>query len=69
MLSIVYFSVGDREKHARSPRLSAVEDCTRRAAEWAGGYCDSVLFELQPGGHFDRPEERLQKAIRFLISE
>lgn len=63
----LYFSVGDREKKARSPRLAAVEDCTRQAAEWAGARCGSVRFELNPGGHFEQPDQRLEKAARFLL--
>ena len=64
----LYFSVGDREKKSRSARLAAVEDCTRRAAEWALQYCDETVFRLETGGHFDGPEERVQRALMFLAT-
>ena len=64
----LYFSVGDQEKKSRNPRLRQVEDCTIRTAEWAKSVCGSVCFELNRGGHFDRPEERLHRAVRFLLT-
>lgn len=63
----LWFSVGDREKKSRNPRLAAVEDCTRRAAEWARAYSGTVRFELSPGGHFDQPDQRILRAVRFLL--
>ena len=63
----LYFSVGDRERKARNPRMARVEDCTRQAAEWAQAYADRTVFELQPGGHFDQPDQRVLKAVRWLL--
>ena len=63
----LWFSVGDREKKSRNPRLAAVEDCTRQASAWAQAICDEVRFELSPGGHFDQPDQRLLRAVRFLL--
>ena len=64
----VYLSLGDREKHARSPRLGCVEDRTREAAELLRSAGVEVLFELNPGGHFDRPGERLAKGAKALMA-
>ena len=63
----LYFSVGDRERKARNPRMAKVEDCTRQAAEWAQAYADRTVFELQPGGHFDQPNQRVLRSVRWLL--
>lgn len=60
-----YFSVGDREKNTKNSRMAAVEDCTRAAAELFRSRGTNVEFELNPGGHFENPEERLAKGVAF----
>ena len=65
----LYFSVGDRERKARNPRMAQVEDCTRQAAEWAKAYADHTLFELRPGGHFDQPDQWVLRAVQYLLDQ
>ncbi len=59
----VYLSLGDREKHARSPRLASVEDRTLAAAELLRTRGVSVTFEFNRGGHFSDSEQRLIRGI------
>ena len=65
----LYFSVGDRERKARNPRMAQVEDYTRQAAEWAKAYADQTLFELRPGGHFDQPDQWVLRAAEYLLDQ
>ena len=64
----IYFSLGDREKNARDPRLASVEDRTREICENVKSRGVETVFELNPGGHFNEPEKRCAKAIEWLIS-
>ena len=67
-LKKVYLSVGDKEKKARNPRMAAVEDCTRAAADFLQENGVAVRFELNPGGHFNDPSARLAKGLLALAS-
>ena len=64
-----YFSVGDREKCTKNPRMAAVEGCTKAAAELFRSRGVPTLFELNPGGHFSEPEARLAKGIAFAMGK
>ena len=64
----IYFSLGDRERNARDPRLASVEDRTREIYENVKSRGIETVFELNPGGHFNEPEKRCAKAIEWLIS-
>ena len=64
----IYFSLGDREKNARDPRLASVETRTREICENVKSRGIETVFELNPGGHFNEPEKRCAKAIEWLIS-
>ncbi|MCR5648472.1 MAG: alpha/beta hydrolase [Oscillospiraceae bacterium] len=64
----VYLSLGDREKHARSPRMGCVEDRTREAADILRAAGVEVTFELNPGGHFTQPGERLAKGAKAIMA-
>ena len=62
-----YFSVGDREKCTKNPRMAAVEDCTKAAAELFRSRGAVTRFELNSGGHFSESEARLAKGIAFAM--
>ena len=65
----VYFSVGDTESRTRDQRMARTEEAARALC---GHYHDlglDTVFELNSGGHFDHPDERLAKGIKWLISE
>ncbi len=61
-----YFSVGDKEKNAKNPRLARVEAHTQEAAAIWCKLGATTMFELTEGGHFNDAPQRLAKAIRWL---
>ena len=63
----IYLSLGDREKNARNQRMAAVEDCTRRAAELLRKWNIPVMFEMNPGGHFQDIPVRIARGIDQLM--
>ena len=63
----IYLSLGDREKNARNQRMAAVEDCTRRAAEFLRGWNIPVMFEMNPGGHFQDIPGRIARGVNQLM--
>ena len=64
----VYLSLGDKEKLAKNPRLAAVEDCTRQAAELLGAHHILVAFEMNHGGHFQDIPARIARGISSLVT-
>ena len=65
--SKIYLSLGDREAKTKNPVMATVEDKTRGIAERykAKGY--DVRFEMDQGGHFNKPELRTAKGIAWVI--
>ena len=64
----VYLSLGDKEKLAKNPRLAAVEDCTRQAAELLRVQNIPVVFEMNHGGHFQDIPARIARGISSLMA-
>ena len=64
----VYLSLGDKEKLVKNPRLAAVEDCTRQAAELLGAQNIPVVFEMNHGGHFQDIPARIARGISSLVT-
>ena len=63
----VYLSLGDREKNARNQRMAAVEDCTRQTAELLRERNIPVVFEMNPGGHFQDIPGRIARGLDQLM--
>ena len=63
----IYLSLGGREKNARNQRMAEVEDCTRRAAELLRKWDIPVMFEMNPGGHFQDIPDRIARGINQLM--
>ena len=63
----IYLSLGDSEKNARNQRMAAVEDHTRRAAELLREWDIPVIFEMNPGGHFQDIPGRIARGINQLM--
>ena len=61
----VYLSVGDKEKKARNLLMASVETKTEAVRDMVSGYA-SLKYEVNPGNHFFRAEERIIKAVRGL---
>lgn len=60
-------SLGDKEKLTKNPRMAAVEDATLAIKDLLSDAGVSVAFTLNPGGHFQNPEQRLADAIGRLF--
>lgn len=67
-LQRVYLSLGNREKRARNRRLASVQTCTGRTEELLRARNIPVVFQKNQGNHFDFPEERLEEALRYLLT-
>ena len=67
--SSVYLSLGDREEKSRDRVMATVGDCTRRQFELVGSdkNVSRHILELNDGGHFNEPEKRIAKGIRWIV--
>lgn len=67
--SSVYLSLGDREEKARNSVMATVGKCTRREYEiiCSDKNVSRHIFEMNEGGHFNEPEKRIAKAIKWSI--
>lgn len=63
----IYFSLGDKEHKTHHPLMSHIEECTNKAFSLAKGMGIRATFEMNPGNHFTEPDQRIAKAIRWLI--
>ena len=65
----VYLSLGDREEKARDRIMATVGDCTRRQYELVCGDINVSrhILEWNDGGHFNEPEKRIAKGIRWCV--
>ena len=63
----LYLSLGTEEAKTKHAVLSTIERKTRELVEYyqSSGYC--VNFELNPGNHFCEVEQRIEKAIRWIM--
>ena len=66
---LAYFSVGDREKLGRNAAFHSIEDCTQQICDVLAVRGARTVFELNPGGHFDNPDGRVQKAFDWMKNE
>ena len=67
--SSIYLSLGDREEKARDRIMATVGDCTRRQYELMCGdkNVSRHILEWNDGGHFNEPEKRISKGIRWCV--
>lgn len=63
----VYLSLGEREPKTKNPRMGRVGECAERTAALLRASGAETRFEWNPGGHFNDPEGRTEKAIRWLL--
>ena len=66
--SKIYLSLGEREALTKNTIMASVEDNTRAASDIYRSMNIDVLFEMNKGGHFNDPEVRLAKGIRYLLT-
>ena len=62
-----YFSLGDKEKNTKNQRMNVVEERTEEAFELMKALGTETVFELNPGGHFNEPEKRTAKGIKWML--
>lgn len=62
-----YFSLGDKEKNTKNQRMAVVEDRTEEAFGLMRGLGVDTIFESNPGGHFNEPEKRMAKGIKWML--
>ncbi len=67
--SSIYLSLGDREEKARDRIMATVGDCTRRQYELVCGdkNVSRHILEWNDGGHFNEPDKRIAKGIRWCV--
>ena len=63
-----YFSIGDREKNSKNPRLACVETRTQAAHQLMQARGASSILELNPGGHFEHVPARMARAVEWLLA-
>jgi len=63
----VYFSLGDRERITKNPRLAKVEECTFEAERLLQSSGIKTIFEMNPGSHFADITERITRGIKWII--
>ena len=65
--TLVYLSLGGKEKNSKSPFVSTVEDKTKTQYNLLKDIVSDTILEMNPGGHFSNPELRAAKGIAWLI--
>ena len=65
----VFLSVGDRESKTRNPFLKTVQANTELITALYREQGIDAGFELNPGNHFNDPEGRTAKGIRWILTE
>lgn len=68
--SSVYLSLGNREEKARNPIMATVGNCTLKQYEFV---CNDKnvsrhTLEWNEGGHFNEPEKRIAKGIKWIVN-
>lgn len=66
--SHLYFSLGDRESKTRNPLLQSVRRNTEEIFRLCRSAGVDTVFELNPGNHHDRAEERTAAGIAWLLN-
>lgn len=65
----VYFSLGDKERKTKNPRMAAVQQATEEIHSLFKEICPNSIFELNPGNHFVEAEKRLAAGVNYILSE
>ena len=64
-----YFSLGEKEKESKNPRLAAVDSATKHIYGLMNVIGAEVSFEYNEGNHFGPLIERIEKAITNLLTD
>lgn len=64
----VYLSLGNKEKRTKNPRMARVETSTLAIRELLAKQGIETIYQSNQGNHFVYGAERLEEAIRFLLT-
>lgn len=64
-----YFSVGEREKLGRNTAFHSIETGTQRICSCLCERGVQTIFELNSGGHFDDVQDRMARAVEWIMRE
>ena len=64
----IYFSLGDKESKTRNPVLRSVRQNTEEIHAFYQGKGIDTVFQMNPGNHYDRAEERTATGLYWLLS-
>lgn len=64
----VYLSLGDKEKRTGNPRMAKVEEATLAVQDILAGEGMDVVYQANRGNHFVHGDERLEEAVRYLMT-
>lgn len=64
-----YFSLGEKEKEGKNKRLASVEEATLEVIELLKSAGKETIFEYNEGNHFGPLIERIEKAIKILLTK
>ena len=60
--------LGDKEKRVRNPRMAKVEEDTLAVRDIIAKEGKEVLYQANRGNHFVHGAERLEEAVRYLMT-
>lgn len=63
----LYLSLGDKESSTRKEIMKTVGEKTEALFSHYKSLGIKTIYEINPGNHFQKPEKRLAKGIRWLI--
>lgn len=63
----IYFSLGDKEKKTKNPRMAQVEDATTKAEQYIRSFGIDTIYEVNQGNHFANVPERILKGLKWLV--
>lgn len=66
-VSTIYISLGDEEKNTKNELMKNVEVDTLRCFDLIKGEVSNSFFEFTKGNHFKKINERIIKAIKYLL--
>ena len=64
----VYLSLGNKEKRTKNPRMARVETATLAIRELFAAQGIETIYQSNQGNHFVYGAERLEEAIRYLLT-
>lgn len=64
----IYLSLGDKETHTKNPLLRTTQTAMEELEAHYKSLGIASTFELNHGGHYDHPSQRLAKGIRWVLT-